>query len=224
MNKRLLLKRALEISALRPSPDLTIEQYLMTPESMVDQVLKLRPSFEGKKVFFLGDDDHMSVILAEALNVSPVIAEIDERIQASLKILHKNTSDFKVFKYDARNTISEQVSADAFYINPPYSSKNKGKGAKVWIHRASKTVKIGSTSVLVYPIDEDLSWTVECLAEISSFAIKCGLVVTNIQRDIHTYGYLPKDPGLLSSNIYLYKFADTDFELEEDIEGGKLYR
>ena len=62
------------------------------------------------------------------------------------------------------------------------------------------------------------------MSEIITYAISCGLAVVGIDRDLHTYGHLPKDPGLLSSNIYLFKFEDKQPEEIEDIEGESLYR
>ena len=51
---------------------------------------------------------------------------------------------------------------------------------------------VGSVSVLVYPIDEDLQWTLDCTHEILQYAYDCGLMVANIDKDVHTYGHLPK--------------------------------
>lgn len=205
---------------------MNIEQYLMTPEGMTEQVLRLQDIFESKRIFHLGDDDHLSVLFLMHLNASPVVAEYDPRIRDSLTKNYEETSVERaaVFSYDARHPLPSDIAADAFYINPPYSSKNQGKGAKVWISRASRVVPVGSTSVLVYPIDEELPWTLECLHNILEYAYTCGLVVTRIDRDIHTYEHLPKDPGLLSSNIYLYKYADLVPAEVQGIEGDALYR
>lgn len=224
--KRAVLRDAITLSARRPKADLSIEQYLMTAESLATQVLCLASLFQDKKILHLGDDDHLSVLFAKHLNSSPIVAEYDNRIRKSLsaKLTSHGIEEFQVFQYDARNPMPRDVKADAFYINPPYSSKNEGKGAKVWISRVASAVQKGSTSVLVYPIDETLPWTMSCLKSILDFAYKCGFVMTNIDRDVHTYEYLPKDPGLLSSNIYLYKFADITPPNIEDTDGESLYR
>jgi hypothetical protein len=118
----------------------------------------------------------------------------------------------------------KKIAADAFYINPPYSSKTLAKAVKLWLNRASQTVGAGSACVLVYPIDFGLPWTLSGLAEVQSYASLCGLVVTGVQRNIHTYEYLPNDPGLLSSNIYLYKFKKASPPKLEEIESEQLYR
>lgn len=224
--KRDILKDALKIDGVRPSTDMSIEQYLMTPESMSRQVELLDGTFRDKKVLFLGDDDHMSVMFGKYLNVRPVVLEYDSRIRASLGNQYQKfeVQNYKIDEYDARKSLSKEIKADAFYINPPYSSKNSGKGAKVWISRVAKAVPVGSKSVLVYPIDESLPWTLSCTNEILKYAYDCGLMVVNIDKDIHTYGYLPNDPGLLSSNIYLYKFSDVEPKEIEDIEDESLYR
>lgn len=221
-----ILCSALELNNLRPEADMSIEQYLMTPESMARQVNIMKPVLNGKKVLFLGDDDHLSVLFGRYLNVSPVVVEYDARIRRSLRdnYVKNNINNYLIEEYDARNVLPRHVNADAFYINPPYSSKNRGKGAKVWLSRVARAVPVGSLSVLVYPIDEGLQWTLDCTNDILQYAYDCGLMVVNIDKDIHTYEHLPKDPGLLSSNIYLYKFKDCVAKEIKDIDGGSLYR
>lgn len=221
-----ILRSALELNNLRPEADMSIEQYLMTPESMTRQVNIMKPVLNGKKVLFLGDDDHLSVLFGKYLNVSPVVVEYDVRIRRSLRdnYVKNNINNYLIEEYDARNFLPRHVNADAFYINPPYSSKNRGKGAKVWLSRVAGAVPVGSLSVLVYPIDEGLQWTLDCTNDILQYAYDCGLMVVNIDKDIHTYEHLPKDPGLLSSNIYLYKFKDCVAKEVKDIDGSSLYR
>lgn len=226
IQKKDVLRSAINIITDRPLPDLTIEQYLMTSESLVAQVMATQTIFRKKKILHIGDDDHLSVLFAKHLGCHPFVAEFDERIRDSLEDMYKKYSieNYDIIEFDVRNLLPNNTIADAFYINPPYSSKNRGKGAKAWISRASQAVPVGSTSVLVYPIDESLPWTLSCLHEILDFAHKQGFIVTNIDRDLHTYEYLPKDPGLLSSNIYLYKFKDSKPIQVEDIEDESLYR
>ena len=60
--------------------------------------------------------------------------------------------------------------------------------------------------------------------QITNHAYSCGLAVVGIDRDLHTYYNLPKDPGLLSSNIYFYKFEDKQPTEIENIENESLYR
>lgn len=226
IQKKDVLRSAINIITDRPLPDLTIEQYLMTSESLVAQVMATQTIFRKKKILHIGDDDHLSVLFAKHLGCQPFVAEFDERIRASLEDMYKKYSieNYDIIEFDVRNLLPNNTVAEAFYINPPYSSKNRGKGAKVWISRASQAVPVGSTSILVYPIDESLPWTLSCLHEILDFAHEQGFIVTNIDRDLHTYEYLPKDPGLLSSNIYFYKFKDCKPIQVEDIEDESLYR
>ena len=224
--KRDVLKSSMIVASQRPSPDLSIEQYLMTPESLTNQIMRLRNIFNDKKIIQIGDDDHLSVLFATYLKSNPVVLEYDSRIRKSLQKSFKQfgVKNYSIDIYDVREPISSTLKADVFYVNPPYSSKNGGKGAMVWIGRASKAVPVGSTSVLVYPIDEKLPWTLSNLKEILDYAYECGLVVTNIDRDLHTYEHLPKDPGLLSSNIYLYKFKDNQAPEIKGINDESLYR
>lgn len=226
MNKRDVLCLAIQISQSRPKADMSIEQYLMTPESMTTQVMQLQNVFNNKRVLYLGDDDHMSVIFARFLNSRPIVTEYDARVRTNLISLYEkyDIQDSKVIQYDARQPMPAEIEADSFYINPPYSSKNQGKGAKLWISRAASVIPVGSVSVLVYPIDEKLPWTLSCMNNIASYAYSCGLAIVDIDRNLHTYGHLPNDPGLLSSNVYLYKFEDRVPEVIKDIENESLYR
>ena len=221
-----ILRSALELNNLRPEADMSVEQYLMTPESMTRQVNIMKPVLNGKKVLFLGDDDHLSVLFGRYLSVSPFVVEYDARIRRSLRdnYVKNNINNYIIEEYDARNVLPQHIKTDAFYINPPYSSKNRGKGAKVWLSRVAGAVPVGSLSVLVYPIDEGLQWTLDCTNDILQYAYDCGLMIVNIDKDIHTYEHLPKDPGLLSSNIYLYKFKDCVAKEVKDVDGGSLYR
>lgn len=221
-----ILRSALELGSLRPEADMSIEQYLMTPESMMRQVNIMKSVLDGKKILFLGDDDHLSVLFGKYLDVSPVVVEHDTRICRSLRdnYAKDGINDYIIEDYDARNVLPKHISADAFYINPPYSSKNHGKGTKVWLSRVTGAVPVGSVSVLVYPIDKDLQWTLDCMHDILQYAYDCGLMVVNIDKDVHTYEHLPNNPGLLSSNIYLYKYKDCIIKEIEDIDGGSLYR
>lgn len=221
-----ILQFAKEIDAVRPKPDLKIEQYLMTPESMAKQVLAVEKIFCNKNIFFLGDDDHLSVLFAKFLEVVPILFEYDQRVIDSVKSQYDNNRirNYVISRYDARSRIKSIVNSDSFYINPPYSSKNKAKAVKVWLSRVADVVPVGSVSVLVYPINEKLAWTLENLQIISQYAHKIGFSIVGIERDLHTYNYLPKDPGLFSSNIYLHKFKDVKISEMKDISGGKLYR
>lgn len=80
-----ILCSALELNKLRPEADMSIEQYLMTPESMARQVNIMKSVLSDKKVLFLGDDDHLSVLFGKYLDVSPVVVEYDARIRRSLR-------------------------------------------------------------------------------------------------------------------------------------------
>ena len=168
----------------------------------------------------------MSALFAKYLDTVPSVVEYDPRVRNSLNNLYRNwgINKAEIRKYDARHPLPKIVRADAFYINPPYSSKNEGKGAKVWISRVATAVPVGSTSVLVYPIDENLPWTLTCLHNVIEYAYSCGFMITAIDRDVHTYGYLPKDPGLLSSNIFLYKFENSSPTEIIELDNDSLYR
>ena len=132
--KREVLKNALNIISHRPSADLSIEQYLVTAEILAVQVINTEAVFRDKKILQLGNDDHLSVLFAHHLSCRPFVAELDARVRTSLKKMYQkyNIECYDIIEYKTRNILPDSVTADPFYINPPYSSKNNGKGGKVW--------------------------------------------------------------------------------------------
>lgn len=135
-NPRDILKLAVKIAAARPAPDTGIEQYLMSAESMARQVLCLEETFRGKTVFFLGDDDHMSVLLAYCLGVSPVVAEIDERVRSSLARLYGELHirhPAGIISYDAREEIPKKNSRRCVLYQPALLFKNPRQGRQALV-------------------------------------------------------------------------------------------
>lgn len=208
----------------RPSADHSLEQFLMTPESLKTQAERVGPLLAGKRVFFLGDDDHLSPLLAGDFGVKPVVYEIDERVRASL------SSQFDRFRiegaivvaYDARNPIVIDEPCEAFYINPPYSSKSDGLGIKVWIMRALQACQEKSEGVLVMPWNGgniSAAWVGDVQASIERFLVNNGLSITGLDHNVSSYENV-NDSGLLSSNVYLER---TNTELHQSVEVGSLY-
>jgi predicted methyltransferase len=225
LNKQLIYSDAMKIAKNRPLADHAIEQFQMTAESMAQQVVQVREHLSGKTVLFIGDDDHMSVLFAKYLGVKPVVFEYDERVIESLKRQYgKNgISDYFVEKYDVRNSLPEGVYAEAFYVNPPYSSKNKGLGVKAWLLRAAQAVPMGSVSVAVVPLSDHLTWTMTNLVEIISFGAEIGIYLCGVDRDLHAYHNV-NDEGLLSADVYFKKIHEANNIELGDISGNKLYR
>jgi predicted methyltransferase len=74
------------IAESRPNPKHEIEQYFMKPESLKKQ-LSLCEALNGKKVLFLGDGDHLSLVLAKYLDIEATVPDIDYEIIESQSII-----------------------------------------------------------------------------------------------------------------------------------------
>ena len=198
-----------KVAASRPSADPFIEQFLMKATDLNEQVNRIGPYFENKRVFFLGDDDHISPLLAERFRVDPVVYEYDERIRKNLGywFMRANITSFKVEEYDARKPVVINEPCDSFYINPPYSSKSEGLGIKVWLMRALEACQPDCKGILVMPLGNaniSKGWTKDVEHSVKGFLGENGLAITNIDMNISSYEHT-NDTTLKSSNLYLLR-------------------
>lgn len=191
----------------RPQADHSVEQYLMTTESMYAQLNVCRDFLLNKKVVFLGDDDHLSILASKLFNTNSTVIEIDPRIIENQKNLEKNLNlkHHKVISYDIRNSLKklDLKKFDGFVANPPYGSKNEAYGAKVWLSRALEILEPQSTGLLILPINFDLPWSIKNMLKVQEFLTSNDSLVVKIDNDIHTYEDLP-DLNLRSSNIWIH--------------------
>ena len=199
-----------KIIANRPVADESLDQHLMDEASMQSQLASLG-IFSGQKVFFLGDDDHMSVLLGQELQVGALVLEYDERIIESLNDMYKKLglTSCKAVKYDAHTPIPGQYvnKVDAFYINPPYSSKTDGADIKLWLDRSVEVCPEACFGVLVMPwnggnLEEDWVYSVQNSVEI--YLAESNLEIVQVEHNAHSYESV-SHPGLKSSNIHLRK-------------------
>ncbi len=191
----------------RPSANHSIEQFLMTPEKVIAQAELVGPYLQDSTVFFLGDDDHVSPLLAVNFGIKPVVYEVDNRVIESLRRSYKllGVTDFEVRVYDARNPISNTPDYDGFYLNPPYSSKSEGLGIKIWLARIMEACNLNSKGVLVMPWDGgniNQPWVDDVQHAVSIFLDQHSFSIEKIDHNVHTYEEV-NDNELMSSNIYL---------------------
>ena len=127
MNKREILCFAIHTSHSRPDADMSIEQYLMTPESMATQTVQLQDYFCDKRVLYLGDDDHMSVMFAYFLKARSIVLEYDSRIRKNLASLYEkyNVQSPEIIKYDARRPMPADLTADCSSVFIKKSRKGR---------------------------------------------------------------------------------------------------
>lgn len=213
-----------EITTSRPVADHSIEQFLMKPEDLAKQAENVGDFLRSKRVFFLGDDDHISPILAHDFDVQPVVYETDDRIRGNLALWFGRLGihGYDVQFYDAKDMIEKSPLCDAFYINPPYSSRSKGLGIKVWIMRAVEACKPVCDGVLVMPWGDGgigKAWVHEVQESVDEFLEANGFEVLFVQENISAYEDTTHS-GLVSSNVFLRR---TDTSKVAHIEIGNLY-
>jgi predicted methyltransferase len=212
-----------KLASSRPTADHSIEQFLMKPEDLEAQADRIGPFLSGRRVFFLGDDDHMSPILAVRFNVSPVVYEIDPRVRESLVSWFSRLGiKGNVQIYDVHNPVQITPKCGAFYINPPYSSKSEGLGAKIWLMRALEACDPECSGILVLPweggsIDE--TWVDEVQQSVTSFIQNNGVKIMKIDHNSASYSDT-NHLGLMSSNLYL---SGVEVSKHELIDTTRLY-
>jgi predicted methyltransferase len=215
-----------ELSRSRPMADPKLEQFHMSYVSMLDQMKVLQGRFNQRRVLFLGDDDHMSILLAAFADLSPVVLEIDPRVVDSLQgwANRLHLRDFRVLHHDLRNEMPDiGPPCESFYVNPPYSSKNAGHGIRAWITRAMEVCIPEMEGVLVLPSDEHVSWIDRNWLLTQEFLTANGFRVISCGEIEHYYSFA-NDQGLKSSNLYVRRVDPTRVLKELPRAGSSLYR
>lgn len=193
----------------RPRGDLSLEQYLMTKESVIFLLEKLGVLFSGREVLFLGDDDHISILLSFFFGTHSFVIDIDERIVENqmrwinfLKINNKH----KIYLHDIQDDLTKvfQRKFEGFHINPPYCSKNSAYGIKVWISKALHLCRKNAIGSISIPIAFEKDWSLKNLIDIQKFLSINNCFIYEIDRDISEYHELPaKDIDLKSSSVFI---------------------
>lgn len=204
-----------EIAASRPPADHGIRQYLMTPRSLWRQANLIGEFFRGQRVFFLGDDDHVSPLLAKLYGVEPVVYEYDPRVRSNLeRWFGKLSVKAEVRAYDARCSIAVPTLCDSFYINGPYSADKNGLGHKVWLMRAMAACRPMCSGVMVMPrLDGNCGadWVDLAAGSVDRFVAANGFEVIGV--DLHNAEYTDTvDVGLCSSNLYLERVDASKYK------------
>lgn len=207
----------LELADSRPAADHSIEQFLMTPEDLQQQIERIGDFLRGKRVFFLGDDDHVSPLLARDYGVMPVVYEYDGRVRENLSswLGQISATDFVVREYDARQPVTIDEACDAFYINPPYSSRSEGLGVKVWLMRSLEACRPDCSGILVMPREGagiGAEWVGDVQASVDAFIAANGLSIQGVEANVTRYADT-RDAALLSSNVYLSRLDPSQTAL-----------
>ncbi len=227
VNRSTVLKFALEIERRRPEADESLEQFLMVSTSMVEQVDLLASHLDGthSRVVMIGDDDHMSLLIALAFLCDVKVYDIDERVVNSInEFAAEHQLPVNAELYDVRDDFPHPSEFDFFYVNPPYSSRTRALGVKVWITRALEACVDRARGVIVIPKAGDLSWTRENVFEVQRFLIANGCVVTGVAEDKHAYADT-NDVALMSTDYFVERVAPDQWAPVENIDQQtRIYR
>ena len=197
------------VAASRPKAIASLEQFHMTPTSLVEQFEALSQRFANRTVVMLGDDDHLSVLLAAFTDATIRVVDIDERVTNSLdtwsaKLPLPNLTAVHADIRDAAQLRHRfDRPADVFYVNPPFSSKNNGHGIRAWITAALLLCDERCDGVVVMPADHlELGWVNRNWLSIQSFLSANGLRVTSLGGARQSYADQNLS-GLRSCNLHV---------------------
>jgi len=212
----------------RPSADRGLEQFHMTADSLVEQVLALKPYLIGQRMIVLGDDDHLSVLIAKYTDARVTVIEIDERVCTSLNRWARRLSlkNLTAREHDIRDgrIRTGRSRFDAFYANPPYSSKNRGHGMRAWVSSAIDWCKPACVGIIAMPSNHfDTTWVNENWISMQSYLANNGFRIVELSQ--HRSSYLgTTDASLHSCNLIVRRVDPTMRLVECARAGSKLYR
>lgn len=208
----------------RPSSNHNIDQVLMTIPSIFYQLDVCSATLKNKRVIFIGDDDHMSLVFNLFFNTKCYVFEYDKRIIQNIKywndVLQTNV---KVFEYSAKDELKVDEKYDFFYINPPYGSHNNAFGVKVWLSRVLPNLLPGSEGILIYPIIEKYSWSIANIQNIEKFILENESLIVRIDKNVHNYLDASHN-DIASSNIWIKYLGGAKNLLGNIDDNDKLYR
>lgn len=230
ISKRQVRLLADTIASARPAPDRSLEQFLMTPDSMAIQVEALEQLLGTcDHLMLIGDDDHLSLLFGHVFaGCAITVYEYDQRIVDSINTYAKSHSlRVTAVPYDVRSPFPVVGAYQMFYINPPYSSKTKGLGIKVWLRRALEGVEARGFGVLVVPQfaeQEALPWVGENLLETQAFLNSAGCIFDNLDSRVSQFYEGTHDKYLVSTNYLVRRVNDAPIPEVEIPSDDRLYR
>jgi predicted methyltransferase len=216
------------IAESRPSADRRLEQFHMTADSLVEQFLALKHYFIGQRMIILGDDDHLSLLIAKCTNGRVTVVETDESVCASLDnwACRLSLKNLTVRKHDIRDgrIKSVRTNFDMFYANPPYSSKNRGHGMRVWVSAGIDWCKPKCLGIIAMPSDRfDTEWVNQNWISMQSYLANNGFRIAELSQHRSSYKGTT-DPGLNSCNLIVKRVDSTRRLVERARAASRLYR
>ncbi|WP_255443644.1 bis-aminopropyl spermidine synthase family protein [Tessaracoccus sp. MC1679] len=210
--------------AERPAPDARLEQFLMTTQAVEHQAAYLSRTLSSDLVI-LGDDDHISIPVAL---IDPrrkvLVIDTDHRVLASLAqwINRLEIGNVELIHADLRNYARPPGAFEAFYANPPWSSKNGGHGLRYWLSRALDLCTPSCAGVLALP-GNDLGWINSNWLSMQEYSAQNGLRWVEIDAVRCQYEHT-NQAGLYSQNVHMQR-TDPQRRLSEQARQGEgIYR
>lgn len=152
-----LVERFVDICDERPDPDVSLDQSHATPETGILKALfLLNKGLLGRSLFFMGDDDLISIacyLVREAVYDSHeplgriVVADIDN---AYLELIQKHSDKrIETFIYDARESLPIELQScfDVGITDPPYTPN----GIQAFAGRCRQSVGDSGRLLLSFP-------------------------------------------------------------------------
>jgi len=180
---------------------------------MANQVPDLANFMGDRTVVFIGDDDHLSVLLSATQPAThSTVLEYDDRISESILSWKDQLGldNLTVAKYDVRNPLpADFTRCGAFCINPPYSSKTEAFGIKLWLSRALDATEEECIGVMFLPTEQwGLAWVAKNHLIVQDYLGDNGLIVVRVEPERQAYVHT-HDEGLASSTLYLMRVDPT---------------
>lgn len=214
------------VASTRPTSDESLEQFYMQSISLAQQAATLGKLFAGRSLLFLGDDDHVSIVTAAFSDIEVTVIELDSRIVANLeqwaRELHLRS--FRVIQADLRDEIDLGCQCDAFYANPPFSSKNEGHGLRYWISRAIDFCVPRCEGIVAMPSNDDLDWVNRNWLSVQDYVTRNGFRVLSTGESLLQAYIGTNDLGLRSQNLHLVRVDSSIRQLELARPEDALYR
>lgn len=213
-----------QMCGMRPFPNASLEQFLMTPKSVQYQAAYLSKTLSGRLVI-LGDDDHISI--PASLNDPErgiLVIDTDQRVLDSLAIWinRLGIENIELLHGDLRDLPGPVGEFEAFYGNPPWSSKNQGHGLRYWLSRALDFCTPSCSGVLTLP-GNDVSWVNSNWLNMQEYSAQNGLrwiVIDEVRCEYeHT-----NQPGLYSQNVHMKRTDLGRRVREQPRQGEGIYR
>ncbi len=211
-----------EIYENRPAALKGLDQVHMGPDSVVRTCNKLGGYIGGKDLLFIGDDDLMSVTMFRLCNPRlATVLDIDKRILGHIEgLARKYNFNIQTKSYDVLGDLPIGLvgSADFFYTNPPYGSKNQGDSCKAFILRGIEGIKIGCHGAFIMGSGNQHGWARKVEERTLRFTAESGCSLIETFAEFQSYHANP-----IKSSMFLIRKDSEVKPNKKFLEGIVLY-